>query len=81
MPAGPLTATTRPLYWLPACKCRSAGCTVGATRVFRADGKAKGPKGERIAAAIVRVETISGPSCDKCGVAWVDLMKQKQGAA
>ena len=80
MPAGPLTATTRPLYWSPDCKCRGAGYSLNATREFRADGKAMGPKGNRYERPIVRVETIAGPSCDRCGKAWVDLMKQK-GAA
>jgi hypothetical protein len=70
-----LIATTRPVYWQPACKCRSAGYSLNATREFRADGKAKGPKGDRHAAAIVRAETIPGPSCNHCGVAWVNLMK------
>jgi hypothetical protein len=81
MTAGPLIATTRPIYWLPACKCRSVGCTVGATRIFRADGKSMGPKGDRYERPIVRVETIPGPSCDRCGKAWVWQMKQRQGAA
>lgn len=79
MPAGPLTATTRPLFWQPGCRCRSATYSLNATREFRANGKAKGPLGDRVASPIVRVETIPGPSCDHCGTAWVDLMKR--GAA
>lgn len=79
MPAGPLTATTRPIFWLPACKCRGAGYSLGATREFRSDGKAMGPKGDRYDRPIVRVETIAGPSCDHCGKAWLDLTKK--GAA
>ena len=75
-----LIATTRPVFWDQACKCRGAGYSLGATREFRADGKAMGPKGNRYERPIVRVETIPGPSCDKCGKAWVDLMK-RQGAA
>jgi hypothetical protein len=79
MSGGPLIGTTRPVYWEQACKCRGAGYSLNATREFRADGKAKGPKGEKIAVPIVRVETIPGPSCDHCGKAWVDLTKK--GAA
>lgn len=80
MTRGPLQPTTRPLFWQPACKCRSAGYSLNTTREFRADGRFVGPKGDRTAAPIVRVEFIAGPSCDRCGRAWVDLMKS-QGAA
>ncbi len=76
-----LIPTTRPLYWEQGCKCRSAGYSLGATRMFRADGKAMGPKGDRYNRPIVRVETIPGPSCNHCGKAWIDLRKQSQGAA
>lgn len=75
-----LVATTRPIFWQPACKCRGVGYSLNATREFFADGKAKGPKGSRFEREIVRVETIAGPSCDHCGKAWLDLMKC-QGAA
>lgn len=73
MTLGPLIATTRPLFWQPACRCKAAGYTRGATRTFRANGKSVGPKGQRAAAPIVRVETIPGPSCDHCGKAWLNL--------
>lgn len=71
-----LIATTRPVFWEPSCTCRSAGYSLNATRIFRANGKAVGPKGERHAAPIVRVETIPGPSCDRCGRAWLNLMRE-----
>lgn len=74
-----LIPTTRPLFWEPACKCKGAGYSLGATRQFRANGKACGFKGHNHAAPIVRVETIAGPSCNHCGKAWVNL--QKAGAA
>ncbi len=70
-----LIATTRPLYWQPACRCRNVGYTLGATREFRASGKICGPKGSSYGGAIVRVETIPGPSCDNCGKAWLSLAK------
>ena len=71
-----LVATTRPVFWEPSCKCRSAGYSLNATREFRADGKAMGPKGNRYERPIVRVEFIAGPSCDRCGKAWIDLMRR-----
>lgn len=33
-------------------------------------------RNDRYNRPIVRVETIAGPSCDKCGKAWVDLMRK-----
>lgn len=75
MSGGALIAATRPLYWAQGCKCRSAGYSLNATREIREDGRCVGPKGDRMAAPIARVVTIAGPSCDRCGAAWVNLQK------